>query len=108
MKSIIRISEPRAPRGPAVLVTGTSTGIGRETTLLLDRVGYRVFASVRNDTDADALRSEASPRLTPVIMDVCNPEQIEAVADQVSRSLRPGEGLAGIVNNAGICVAGPL
>ncbi len=31
-----------------VLFTGTSTGIGRATALLLDEIGYRVFAFIRH------------------------------------------------------------
>ena len=40
-----------------IVITGTSTGIGKATALHLDRLGYRVFASVRNESDAEALRT---------------------------------------------------
>ena len=40
-----------------VMITGTSTGIGKATALHLDRLGFRVFASVRKECDADALRA---------------------------------------------------
>ena len=38
-----------------VVVTGTSSGIGRATALELDRMGFSVFATVRKQTDADSL-----------------------------------------------------
>lgn len=92
----------------AVLVTGCSSGIGKELALLLDRNGYRVFAGVRKKKDAEALGGEASERLVPILMDVTNGQQISNAVLEVEQRLEPGEGLYGLVNNAGICVAGPL
>lgn len=95
-----------APASGAVLVTGSSTGIGRATALRLDADGFRVFAGVRRQEDADALRSAASGRLEPVSVDVADEKSVEAAAERI----REDEGglLAGLVNNAGISVAGPL
>ncbi len=91
----------------AVLVTGASSGIGRETALLLDRDGYRVFAGVRREPDGESLRRDASERLTPVLLDVTDAASIAAAAKQIETKLG-GAGLAGLVNNAGIAVGGPL
>jgi NAD(P)-dependent dehydrogenase (short-subunit alcohol dehydrogenase family) len=91
----------------AVLVTGTSTGIGRTTALQLDRLGFSVFASVRNEYDAQALCSEASQRLTPVIMDVTDQNSIDRAKEQVSHAVGDA-GLAGLVNNAGVGFVSPL
>ena len=41
-----------------VVVTGASTGIGNACALHLDRIGFRVFAGVRRDEDAERLRSQ--------------------------------------------------
>ncbi len=91
----------------SVLVTGSSTGIGRATALRLDRDGWRVFAGVRREEDAESLRAEASERLVPVILDVTDPEQIAAAAERVEAAV--GEsGLDGLVNNAGVAILGPL
>jgi len=92
---------------PAVLITGTSTGIGRTTTRLLDGEGWRVFAGVRRSEDADSLRDECSSRVTPLILDVTQASAIEQASKDVSEAL--GEApLAAIVNNAGIGFGGPL
>jgi len=91
----------------SVLVTGASTGIGRTTALRLDGSGWRVFAGVRKEADAESLRREASPHLVPVILDVTDPEQIAAAAELIERE-SDGEGLDGLVNNAGVAVPGPL
>ncbi len=92
----------------SVLITGASTGIGRATALLLDRSGYRVFAGVRKQQAGEGLRIEASERLTPVILDITNQGHIASALQMVTRVLGPKQGLAGLVNNAGMVVAGPL
>jgi NAD(P)-dependent dehydrogenase (short-subunit alcohol dehydrogenase family) len=91
----------------AFLVTGASSGIGRATALLLDRNGFQVFAAVRRSEHGEALRQQASERLTPISLDVTNPRSIEDAARTVSDALG-GRALAGLVNNAGIDIAGPL
>jgi NAD(P)-dependent dehydrogenase (short-subunit alcohol dehydrogenase family) len=93
--------------GTAVVVTGASTGIGRATALHLDSLGLRVFAGVRREEDGDSLRREASPSLTPLRLDVTDAEQVAKAARLVGDAVRDSR-LAGIVNNAGIAVAGPV
>jgi NAD(P)-dependent dehydrogenase (short-subunit alcohol dehydrogenase family) len=91
----------------AALVTGSSTGIGRATALALDAAGWRVFAGVRREEDADGLRAEGSERLMPVTLDVTDADQIADVADLLAEALG-ATGLDGLVNNAGMAVMGPL
>ena len=91
----------------AIVITGASTGIGEACALELDRRGYRVFAGVRTEAAAEKLRAKASARLTPVLLDVTLSDSIAAAAATVCAAV--GEaGIAGLVNNAGIAVAGPL
>ncbi len=91
----------------SVVITGASTGIGRACALRLDRMGWRVFAGVRNADHGAALRAEASSRLTPIIIDVTDGGSISAAAELVAAAVGDA-GLAGLVNNAGISVPGPL
>jgi NAD(P)-dependent dehydrogenase (short-subunit alcohol dehydrogenase family) len=93
--------------GTAVVVTGASTGIGQATALHLDSLGLRVFAGVRREEDGERLRHDSSDRLTPVRLDVTDAEQVAAVARQVGEAVQDSR-LAGIVNNAGVAVAGPV
>lgn len=91
----------------SVLITGASTGIGRATALRLDAKGWRVFAGVRKEADAELLRATGSEQLTPLMLDVTDAGQIASAAEQVGAEV--GEaGLDGLVNNAGIAVPGPL
>lgn len=91
----------------AVLVTGSSSGIGRAAALLLDRQGYHVFASVRRKQDGDELRKAASARLTPVLLDVSDEASIIRARNEIAGALGEG-GLWGLVNNAGISFRAPL
>jgi NAD(P)-dependent dehydrogenase (short-subunit alcohol dehydrogenase family) len=90
----------------SVLVTGASTGIGRATALRLDAAGWRVFAGVRRESDAESLREAGSERIVPLILDVTDPAQIAAAAQRIEAET-DGR-LDGLVNNAGIAVPGPL
>jgi NAD(P)-dependent dehydrogenase (short-subunit alcohol dehydrogenase family) len=91
----------------AVLITGASTGIGAACALHLDRVGFRVWAGVRRSGDGEALLAQTSRRLTPIILDVTDSNSIAAALAGVSADAG-SDGLAGLVNNAGIVVAAPV
>jgi NAD(P)-dependent dehydrogenase (short-subunit alcohol dehydrogenase family) len=91
----------------SVVITGASTGIGWATAkLLLDR-GFRVFGSVRKQEDADRLKAEFGANFTPLTFDVTDEAAVLAAAREVRGELE-GETLAGLVNNAGIGLAGPV
>jgi NAD(P)-dependent dehydrogenase (short-subunit alcohol dehydrogenase family) len=91
----------------AVVITGASTGIGRATALHLDDLGFRVFAGVRKKADGEALAAAASGRLTPLTIDVAKQRTIDAAAKKVTEDVGDA-GIAGLFNNAGIGVGGPL
>lgn len=90
-----------------VVITGTSSGIGRATALRLDRQGWRVFAGVRRPEDAAALHRQASDRLSPLSLDVTDAESIAAAVATVQAVVGQA-GLAGLVNNAAIAESAPL
>ena len=91
----------------SVVVTGASTGIGWASARLLLDKGFRVFGSVRKQADADRLKAEFGANFTPLIFDVTDETAVLAAAREVRDALG-GEKLAGLVNNAGIAVAGPV
>ncbi len=91
----------------SVVVTGVSTGIGWGAVKVLAAQGFHVFGSVRKQADADRLKQEFGAAFTPLIFDVTDAAGAKAAADHVRKAL-DGQTLAGLVNNAGIAVAGPL
>jgi NAD(P)-dependent dehydrogenase (short-subunit alcohol dehydrogenase family) len=90
------------PTTGTVVITGASTGIGRATALRMARAGFDVLAGVRREEDGAALSGEDG-RIEPVLVDVTDAGQVAGLAERVA-----GAPLAGLVNNAGIAVAGPL
>ena len=91
----------------SVVITGASTGIGWATAKLLIDRGFRVFGSVRKPADADRLKAEFGANFVPLAFDVTDEAAVLAAAREVRAALA-GETLFGLVNNAGIAVAGPL
>lgn len=91
----------------SVVITGTSTGIGWGTAKVLVGNGFRVFGSVRKSADAERLAAEFGQNFVPLIFDVTDEAAVKAAAANVRKDLA-GEKLAGLVNNAGVAVAGPL
>jgi NAD(P)-dependent dehydrogenase (short-subunit alcohol dehydrogenase family) len=91
----------------AVVITGASSGIGRATALYMAEQGFRVFAGVRKQKDAETLRTESGGRVVPVELDVTDRATIESAARTVQAQV--GEhGLDGLVNNAGIATPAPI
>src|SRR6266481_1765085 len=97
----------KGPTMQSVVITGASTGIGWATAKLLVDKGYRVFGSVRKQADADRLKGEFGANFTPLLFDVTDEPAVLAAAREVRAALN-GETLAGLVNNAGIAVPGPV
>lgn len=90
----------------SVVITGASTGIGLSAATILVGKGFRVFGSVRKAADAERLTKELGANFVPLLFDVTDEAAVLAGARKVREALG-GERLAGLVNNAGIAVAGP-
>jgi NAD(P)-dependent dehydrogenase (short-subunit alcohol dehydrogenase family) len=91
----------------SVVITGTSIGIGWATTKVLVEHGFRVFGSLRKAADAKRLSNEFGDRFIPLTFDVTDEAAVMNAAADV-RAMLAGRRLTGLVNNAGIAVAGPL
>ena len=94
----LSISEPvHAGEQKSILITGASTGIGRNLAETLAAEGYHVYAGARKDADLEEL--DAIENITAVRLDVTKQEDVDAAVALIREK---GTGLWGLVNNAGI------
>ncbi|NJN27279.1 MAG: SDR family NAD(P)-dependent oxidoreductase [Cyclobacteriaceae bacterium] len=90
-----------------ILITGVSTGIGLHLTKIFIHRGYRVFGSVRKRCDALPLANEFGDRFHALIFDVTDHAAIHDAFEKVKIMVK-NEGLAGLINNAGIAINGTV
>lgn len=83
-----------------ILVTGASTGIGKDACLRLAQMGHKVYAGVRKESDFELL-SKAHKNIEAVYFDITNDQHIDDFVRNCSE-------LDILFNNAGIAVGGPL
>jgi len=94
-----------APR--SILITGATSGIGRDAAMRLAGAGHLVLAGGRRPDALAALARASGGRLEPVVLDVTDAASIAAARAQVER--RTGaRGLDVLVNNAGFALPGPM
>lgn len=94
----------KAIEARTVVITGASSGIGRASAVRLARSGFRVYAGIRAEADAAALRAE-HPAIEPIAIDVTDATAIAAARQRLEREI---DGLGGLVNNAGIGLVAPM
>ncbi len=92
---------------PSVVVTGASTGIGEACAEALAQRGFFVFGSVRREEDAARLRQRLGEDFTPLFFDVTDAGAVQRAALEVEARIGD-RALAGLVNNAGAALPGPL
>ena len=93
----------KKPETKSILVTGATTGIGRNLAETVAKEGYHVYAGARKDKDMAELN--AIDNITAVRLDVTIQEQVDAAVEMIRAK---GTGLYGLVNNAGIGGGGPV
>jgi NADP-dependent 3-hydroxy acid dehydrogenase YdfG len=89
-----------------ILITGASSGFGRDTAETLAAAGHKVFAGVRdidgrNRAVADELRAKG---IKPVVLDVTSDASVNTAISMLL--VKSGGKLDVVVNNAGIASAG--
>jgi NAD(P)-dependent dehydrogenase (short-subunit alcohol dehydrogenase family) len=92
-----------------ILITGSSSGIGRATAERFARGGWRVFASMRRPENGEALRAAAAGtgwQLSTPALDVSDDASVGRAVDAVLQET--GGRLDVLVNNAGYYAFGPL
>ncbi|MBI1885192.1 MAG: SDR family NAD(P)-dependent oxidoreductase [Chloroflexi bacterium] len=90
------------PGGRTVIVTGASSGIGRETSREFARAGANVVLASRNKERLDALAEELSPLPGKRLVVPTDVREREAVEAMVARAAETFSGVDVLVNNAGL------
>lgn len=91
----------------AVIVTGTSSGMGKSIALHLDRLGYKVYAGVRKLSDGEELKKQSSSNLQPIIIDVTAENSIITAKESIEKEIQNYSSFA-LVNNAGVAIGSPV
>ena len=90
----------------SILITGASTGLGKEMALYLAERGFRVYGTTRDERQAEDLKAAARARnadLRVLPLDVTNQESIDAAVKTI---IAESGGIYGVINNAGIGLRG--
>jgi NAD(P)-dependent dehydrogenase (short-subunit alcohol dehydrogenase family) len=95
-----------------VLVTGSTSGIGRATAMQYAALGHHVIATGRKPDLLEAMRAEAHAKKLPgkldtTLLDVTSQASIDRAKSEVDR-LTQGHGVDILVNNAGYGLCGPM
>ncbi len=101
--SIPQLAKASPGEQRAVLVTGASSGIGKQIAVTLSKNGFFVYAGARKAADLAAL--SALPNVQGIRLDVTIPTEIDAAVDTIRLA---GRGLYGLVNNAGVFLFDPM
>lgn len=89
-----------------VVVTGTSTGLGKTICEHLYEQGYCVIAAMRNPETCNWLKRYKN--IHTLTLDVTNQENIEQLATNIETIIGEHGKLIAVVNNAGVCISSPL
>jgi len=83
------------------LVTGSSSGIGLESSLALARGGYHTFASMRNISKAGELENAAKKENLPIDIIELDVDKEESIVSAIKKVIADAGRLDVLVNNAG-------
>ena len=90
------------------VVTGISSGIGFETSLLLAKNGFGTYATVRNPDKAKAIRDISDKGELPIRVVELDVDSDKSVEDAIDRINDESKRIDLLVNNAGYSLFGAL
>jgi NAD(P)-dependent dehydrogenase (short-subunit alcohol dehydrogenase family) len=96
---MVDISE--ANKQKVAIVTGSSSGIGYATSLMLARKGFYTYASVRNISRSSSLEYKANAEKLPLKLIQLDVTDVDSVKDAIEKIVSEKGRIDVLVNNAG-------
>ncbi len=90
-----------------IVITGVSTGIGRELSIKLSRAGYRVIGTVRSTEHGEELKKELKTDFDYLLLDLEDELSVNSFYDRI-KEMTGETGIHCLINNAGIATGGPM
>lgn len=95
-------------QGKVAVVTGSSSGIGFETSLALARNGFYTYATMRNPEKSNLITKIATTEKLPLQALSIDVNIEKSVTEGINKILNESERIDVLVNNAGFDLTGPL
>jgi NAD(P)-dependent dehydrogenase (short-subunit alcohol dehydrogenase family) len=92
----------------SIVITGASTGLGREAALYLAAQGFRVYATIRDIEKREELEAEAGKRKVKLSVRRLDVTDAASIEETVNAIRRESGGIYGLINNAGVGLRGYL
>ena len=92
--------------GDSILVTGASTGLGKEMALYLAGQGFKVYATIRDMAGSDTLYSAARERNVQLDVRALDVTSQTSIQDTVQSIVADSGPIYGVINNAGVGLRG--
>ena len=90
-----------------VVITGVSSGIGRDSVRKLLQEGYNIISTVRNETDRQEVLNSYPDNHKCIICDITKDEELDKFIAELDSQL-DGRKIFALINNAGIAIPGPM
>ena len=91
---------------PVAIVTGSSSGIGFEIALMLARNGFQTYATMRNLSKSENIKSIVNKENLPLYVEQLDVTDNKSVTDAIKAIVSKADRIDVLVNNAGYLLAG--
>jgi NAD(P)-dependent dehydrogenase (short-subunit alcohol dehydrogenase family) len=88
------------------IVTGSSSGIGFETALMLARNGFQTYATMRNIAKSENIKSIATKENLPIHIEQLDVTDNKSVTNAIQAIVSKANSIDVLVNNAGYALTG--